>query len=79
MNADERHMLEEILKITEQNNRILRRMRREVVLGRLFHILYWAIIIAVAVASYYYIKPYLGSLDGALQTVDKFKDIQMPR
>jgi hypothetical protein len=63
MDDEERKMLEKVLQISEQTNRVVRRMRREVIFGRIFHLLYWVIILGVAYAGYYYIKPYLGSTD----------------
>ena len=78
MDSDDKRMLEKVMQMTEQNNRILRKMRREVLWGRFFHFIYWVLIIGIAVVSYYYIKPYLGSLDNALQTIDKVKNVKLP-
>jgi hypothetical protein len=79
MDQEERDILERILKLTEQNNRMLRNMRREVVLGRVFHIVYWIIIISIAVASYYYIKPYLGTITDAIDNIDKLRNFTLPQ
>ncbi len=74
METEEQEMLERVLKLSEQNNRILRGMRREATWSRIFHILYWVLIIGVSVASYYYIKPYLGQLNDALESIGRLRN-----
>ena len=73
MDEDDNKILEKLLYISEQNNRLLRRMRREVLIARYIHVLYWIIIVGIAVMSYNYLKPYLGNLTAALQNMDKIK------
>jgi hypothetical protein len=71
MEPEERHMLEKVLRITEHNNRILRHMRREILIMRFIHILYWLLIMGALIAGYYYfVEPYLGS---AMFLLDKIK------
>lgn len=75
MSPEEREMLERLLRISEQNNRILRVMRREVLWSRYFRVLYMLAIVGIAVAIYYFIKPYLGSLDGAAEAAKKAQEL----
>ena len=37
-------------------------MHRSAIWGRLFHFLYWAVIIGVSVGAYYYLEPYINQL-----------------
>lgn len=74
MNPEEREMLERLLKISEHNNRILRVMRREVLWSRFFKVFYLIAIIAISYAIYYYLQPYLGNLDSAMQIIEKAKN-----
>ena len=73
MDEYERKLLERLVKSSEENNRILRGMRRSATVSRLFHLLYWVAIIAIAVVSYNYIQPYLGKLNTAMQAVDQLR------
>jgi len=62
MDFDEKEALEKILALTEENNKILRKMRRSVLWGRIFHFIYWAVIIGLSIGAYVYIQPYLDSM-----------------
>ena len=68
MEPEDRKMLAEVLAISQQNNRMLRQMRREVLWARFLHVVYWIVIIVIACISYYYIKPYIGLLNQAIET-----------
>ncbi len=75
MDTEDKKILDKILLLAEQNNRILRKMRRDVLVGKFLHLLYWVLIIGVSVAGYYYIKPYIGNLTAILQSMDKIKSL----
>ena len=49
--------LNEIFRMTEENNNILRTMRRTQYVSNIFRILYWIMIIASLGGAYYFIKP----------------------
>lgn len=57
---DER--LKRIEKTLSDNNRILVRMRRAQKNAAFMRVIYWIVIIVLAVASYYAIGPYVASL-----------------
>ncbi len=78
MDDQERKMLERVLKLSEDNNRMLRSMRRAALVSKFVHLLYWIVIIGISVVSYYYIKPYIDSVYSALQTVERVNNF-MPR
>ncbi len=69
-------MLERLVHLTEQNHRILKGMHRAAMWGRFMHFLYWVFIIGISIVTYYYIKPYLGSLQTALGVIDQIKDLR---
>jgi hypothetical protein len=73
MEDDDKKILEKLLHISEQNNRLLRRMRREVLIARYIHVFYWLIILGIGFVSYNYLKPYLGNLTVTLQNLDKIQ------
>jgi hypothetical protein len=57
--------LGELKRLTEENNRILKAMRRDALIGSIIKTLIWVALIA---ASYYFtmklLTPYLGMLEG---------------
>ena len=59
MNSEEREILERTLKISEENNKILKNMRRASRLTAVFRIFYWLIIIALGFGAYFFIEPYV--------------------
>ena len=55
--------IKELLKLTQENNKLLRKMRRSAMIGNVMRIFYWAIIFGgPVVIYYYYLQPYLGQL-----------------
>lgn len=62
MTPEEKILLERAVSLGEENNKILRGIRRANRLGFLWKILYWAIIIGVSYGAYVYIQPYIDIL-----------------
>ncbi|OHB18367.1 MAG: hypothetical protein A2749_02585 [Parcubacteria group bacterium RIFCSPHIGHO2_01_FULL_45_26] len=62
---------EELLKLTRENNVILRGMRRAQRWHTFFQIIYWLAAAGVVVASYRYVQPYLDSLLATYASVQK--------
>lgn len=60
MDLDEKAMLKKTLELSQENNRILNGMKRQMLFGRIFKIVYWTVILGTAVGLYYYIDPYIG-------------------
>lgn len=58
-------LLEDILEATEENNKILKSMRRDALIGGVLKFVFWVLII---VASFYisakFLEPYLGGMMG---------------
>jgi hypothetical protein len=53
-----------MLKLTEENNKILRSLHRTQTVSNIFRILYWTLIIASLGGAYYFIKPMISSFAG---------------
>jgi hypothetical protein len=63
--------MKELLELTRDNNKLLRKMRRHAIFGNVTRLIYWAIIFGVPVVLYYYfLQPYLGDL---MNTYDSVK------
>lgn len=65
MTPEERELLKRSVELAEENNTILRSMRRSMRLARIMSILYWVVIIGSAVGALYLIQPYLNAITGA--------------
>ncbi len=71
MTPEERSMLERTYKIAEENNAILRTMRRNNRLSTAVRIFYWLVIIGIAFGAFYYLQPYFESLLGLVDQAQK--------
>ncbi len=69
MNPEEKMLLERTLKLAEDNNEILRGIRRSNRISSFLRVLYWIIIIAVSFGAFYYIQPYVNNM---LELVSNF-------
>ena len=70
MNDDERKMLQEVLEISQENQKMVKRLYKSWWWGRIGSIVYWVVIIGFAFGAYYFIQPYfnvLTSVYGGLQ------------
>lgn len=69
MQPEEREMLKKALELSQENNKMLHSIKRHLLIGRIFRIVYWVVIIGAAIGLYYYIEPYLESLKIAYDSV----------
>ena len=60
MNPEERHLLERSLKLSEENNQILKKIDRRAKRAAIYGFIKLAIILAPFVIGYYLLEPYLG-------------------
>jgi hypothetical protein len=61
MTPEEKSLLERTCKMAEENNGILRKMRRANRWGTAVRVLYWVVIVGAAVGAFYYLQPYINS------------------
>ncbi len=64
MNSEERELLERTLRISEENNQILKGIRRANRLATVIKIFYWFIIMGLGFGAYYFIEPYVKDFKG---------------
>lgn len=62
MNPEEHKMLEEVLALSRENHQLVTKLHRSIMWGRVFHGLYWFVIIGATIGSFYFIQPYVDSL-----------------
>jgi len=69
MNPNEKELLEKTYSLAEENNNILKGIRRSNRWSLFFKIFYWVIIIGVAVGAFYFVQPYVDVVFKAYQSV----------
>jgi len=62
METQDKQRLERTLELSEENNKILKKMLRGMRWARLIRVLYWSILIAASVGAFYYIQPYVDGI-----------------
>ena len=62
-------LLQQSLKLTQENNKMLHAMRRSARWGIFFRIIYWFVILGGLAFSYYFIQPYLTAVLGAYEQI----------
>lgn len=71
MDSEIKNLIEKNLALTEENNKLLRKMQRRARWGTITHIIYWIIILGITFGSYYYIQPYLNQALSAYSSLQK--------
>lgn len=54
--------LDRNFELNQENNELLHKLWRSVVWGRVAKVIYWVIIIGVAVGAFYFLQPYVSSI-----------------
>jgi len=81
MDPEARQLMRNNLKLTEENNEMLKKLYRAHKWGVAWRIFYWTLIIALTFGAYYFIQPFLDQIKnitgGTLnfeQFMEKFKN-----
>jgi len=64
--------LRETRVLAERNHELLEKVHRYIVLSRIFRIVYWVVIIGIAIGAFYFLEPYLETLTGS---IDSFQGV----
>ena len=62
MSPEEKNLLERVAVLSEENNHILRGIRRANRWGSALKIIYWVAIIVISYGAYIYVQPYVDQL-----------------
>ena len=57
-----KEQLDEVTKLTRQNNKIIRKIQRSMRVGLIFRMLYWILIIGSMLGAYYYLQPFIDDI-----------------
>ena len=77
MTPEEKKLLEQIADLSEENNRLLRKIRNTGRWSLAYNLIYWIVIIGISLGAYYYIQPYIDQLQGVYSGAKgTVKDVQ---
>lgn len=69
MDQELRKEIEENRALIKENQKLIKKIHRSMVVGRVMSVLYWIVIIGASVGAYYFIQPYIDSALGAYTNV----------
>ena len=69
MDPESRKLLEDTHSLAEENNMMLRAMRRSMFWAHVSNILYWLIIIGISIGACYFLQPYMNRVVQMYDTV----------
>lgn len=79
MTPEEKELLARVAVLSEENNQILRGIRRSNRWGSFFKLLYWLIILGISYGAYVYVQPYVDQLmkayTGITDTANKVSNV----
>ncbi len=78
MELNEEQKMDELLRLEQDNNHILHKMRRSMIWSHVFTFFYWLAILGVLGWSYYFVQPYVlkywNVYQSAVKTLDGFQN-----
>ncbi|MDD3662597.1 MAG: hypothetical protein PHT84_01895 [Candidatus Pacebacteria bacterium] len=79
MEPEIKSLLEENLKLAKENNELLKKVREFQRWSRITKVLYWFIIIGIALGAFYFIQPYFDGIlniySGGVSDIDMMKNL----
>lgn len=66
MENDNQELLEKLLRLTEENNVMLRRIQSRARWGTIFRVAYWVLLIGLSIGAFYFIQPYIEAVTGGV-------------
>jgi hypothetical protein len=73
MDAEERGLLEKTLKLTEENNRLIHKVRGVQKRQAFWSVLKILVILGIALGAFYYLEPYLDKLMNVFNSIPGLK------
>ncbi len=67
MDTEDRQKLERILKLAEENNEYIRKVRSSQKTSQMIKAIYWVVILVFVLGGFYYVQPYLKTLGSLYQ------------
>ena len=84
MDPESKRLLQNTLALVEENNKMLRKVRRSQKITTFLRVVYWVITIGIAVGAFYFLQPFISQIEKYIQStgisIDQFKGLSnMPR
>ncbi len=68
MNPEEKQMLEETLELSQENNKMLKHIRRSQKMAAVIRIFYWVLVLVVSYGAYTFAEPYVNQMVKIIQS-----------
>ena len=62
MDFHDKSFFDRLMSLTEENNKMLRQIKRGTRWARVWHIFYWLIVIGISIGAFYFLQPYIDNL-----------------
>ncbi|MEK7514398.1 MAG: hypothetical protein AAB587_01070 [Patescibacteria group bacterium] len=69
MDLEEKQKLQKIFDLTQENHKMLKSLHSSLVWQRVWGSLYWVAALGAAIASYYYLQPYIEQMESLYKSV----------
>lgn len=80
MDPEIKELLQANLKLSEENNELLKKVRGFQRWSQITKVLYWFIIIGIAFGAFYFVQPYLGGMinlySGGVSDISSIKGVK---
>ena len=67
MDPESKQLLQNTFNLAEENNKMLRKMRRAQKMASFMRIIYWLIIIGIGIGAFYFLQPYINQIQKFMQ------------
>jgi hypothetical protein len=74
MDIEEKRLIEETVALVRENNRLIKKIRRAALWGRATRIVYWVLIIGVAIGAFYFLQPYVDGVRSFYQNIQSTQE-----
>lgn len=68
MNPEEKQMLEETLELSQENNNMLKHIRRSQKMAAVMRIFYWVLVLVISYGAYTFAEPYVNQMVKIIQS-----------
>ena len=79
MDPESKELLQNTFELAEENNKMLRHIRRSQKIASFVRIVYWLVIVGIGVGAFYFLEPYLNQAQKFIKdsgaTINQFKDL----
>jgi hypothetical protein len=79
MDFHDKDFFDRLMKLTEENNKLLHKLWRHAQIGRAVKILYWVALIGISIGALYYIQPFIDQFaevyTGAKDSIGTFQSL----